>query len=353
MKFDRKMDHIDICLKESVKAHRNYWEDVHIVHNALPEIDMGDIDASITLFGKKLAAPIIISAITGGFDGAGKINKNLAQAAARVGVGLGVGSQRPALADKKLAPSYEVVKDFDVPLVIGNVGAPQLVVQKDGKAFGAEECERAVEMVGADILAVHMNYLQEIVQPEGDLNAKRCLSAIGQIAKQMPVLAKETGAGLSRAVAQQLTKASVAGLDVGGLGGTSFAAVEYYRAKAGGDETLARMGETFWDWGIPTPVSIVAADVGLPIIATGGLCNGLDVARAITLGASAGGLAGHILAAATESTEAVEKELNMIIAELRGAMFLCGVSNVEELMDVPVVVTGLTADWLSAMEPVE
>jgi len=353
MAFERKADHIDICLNEDVKARRNYWDDVHIVHSALPEINMDDIDMSVTLFGRKLAAPIILAAITGGFEGAGNINRNLAQAAAKVGVGFGVGSQRPALADEKLAASYEVVKEFDVPLVIGNVGAPQLIDQKGKKAFGVEECKRAVEMVGAHILAIHMNYLQEIVQPEGDLNAKGCLSAIGKIAKQMPVLAKETGAGLSRPVAQQLMKAGVAGLDVGGHGGTSFSAVEYYRAKAGGDETLTRIGETFWDWGIPTPVSIVTADVGLPIVATGGLSSGLDVARAVSLGASSGGLAGHMLAAAKDSAEAVEKELNILISELKGAMFLCGASSVEELMDVPVVVTGLTADWLSAMEPVE
>ena len=353
MGFGRKVEHIDICLNEDVNASNNYWDDVQIVHNALPEIDLGNIDCSIDIFGKRLAAPIIISAITGGFEGAEMINKNLAQAAAKLGVGLGLGSQRPALADASLAPSYEVVKEFEVPLVLANMGAPQLVSQKDKSAFGIDECKRAMEMVNADVLAIHMNYLQEIVQPEGDLNASGCLDAIGNIAKEMPVIAKETGAGLSRNVAQELAKRNVIGFDVGGMGGTSFAAVEYHRAKKSGEDTLARLGETFWDWGIPTPVSVVMADVGLPMIATGGLRSGLDVARSISIGANAGGLAGKMLAAAKESAGAVEKEIEVLIAELKGAMFLSGCADVKALMDTPVVVTGLTADWLSAVEPVE
>jgi isopentenyl-diphosphate delta-isomerase len=305
------------------------------------------------LFGKELAAPIIISAITGGYEGAANINRNLAEGAAKAGVGLGLGSQRPALVDASLASSYEVVKDYDIPLVMANIGAPQLIDQRDGKAFGLEEAGRAVEMVNADVLAVHMNFLQEIVQPEGDLKASGCLDAIGSIAKELPVVAKETGAGLSRTVAHALMKRGVAGLDVGGLGGTSFAAVEYHRAKNSGDDTLTRMGETFWDWGIPTPVSVVAVDVGLPMIATGGLRSGLDVARSISLGASAGGLARQMLTAAEAGAEAVEKELNTLISELKGAMFLCGARSIGELTNVPVVVTGLSADWLSAMEPLE
>ncbi|KYK31172.1 MAG: hypothetical protein AYK23_00885 [Candidatus Proteinoplasmatales archaeon SG8-5] len=353
MGFERKLDHIDICLKEKVNAHCNYWDDVHIIHNALPEVDMGDIDTSVTLFGKELAAPIIISAITGGFEGAESINRNLAEGAAKAGVGLGLGSQRPALVDDSLAPSYEVVKDYEIPLVMANIGAPQLVEQKGVAAFGVEEARQAIEMVDADVLAIHMNFLQEIVQPEGDLRAAGCLDAIGAIAKEFPVVAKETGAGLSRTVAHSLMKHGVAGLDVGGLGGTSFAAVEHHRAKKGGDYTLTRIGETFWDWGIPTPVSIVAVDVGLPMIATGGLRNGLDVARAVSLGASAGGLARQMLVAAVEGADAVHKELDTLISELKGAMFLSGAGNVEEMANVPVVVTGLSADWLSAMEPLE
>lgn len=353
MGAERKMDHIEICMKDDVRAMRNYWDDVKIIHKALPEVSLEKIDPSITLFGKNLAAPIIISAMTGGCDDAEKINRNLAHGAAKVGVGLGVGSQRPALENQKLAKSYEVVKDFDVPLLIGNVGAPQLVAQKGRKTFTLEDCKRAIEMIDADVLAIHMNFLQEIVQPEGETNADGCINAIGKIADKLPVIAKETGAGISQEVAQALMQKGVIGLDVGGHGGTSFAAVEYHRAKKRGLEPLARLGKTFWDWGIPTPVSVIIADVGIPIISTGGLRNGLDVARSISLGASAGGLARDLLAAATAGPEEVEKELKMLVTELKAAMFLAGASDVKALKDASVVIIGETADWLNAMEPVE
>jgi isopentenyl-diphosphate delta-isomerase len=353
MGAERKSDHIEICMKDDVCARRNYWDDVKIIHRALPEISLDKIDTSVTLFGKKLAAPIIISAMTGGCDDAENINRNLAMGAAKAGVGLGVGSQRPALESQKLAKSYEVVKAFDVPLLIGNLGAPQMVSQKGRKTFTLEECKKAVEMIDADVLAIHMNFLQEVVQPEGETNAEGCLNAIGRIADKLPVIAKETGAGISQEVAQSLMQKGVIGLDVGGHGGTSFAAVEYHRAKKRGLEPLARLGQTFWDWGIPTPVSVIVADVGLPLISTGGLRNGLDVARSISLGASAGGLARDLLAAAIKGPQEVEKELKMLVTELKAAMFLAGASNVKELKDAPVVITGETADWLNAMEPVE
>jgi isopentenyl-diphosphate delta-isomerase len=264
---------------------------------------------------------------------------------------MGVGSQRPALEHPELASSYEVVKEFDVPLVIGNVGAPQLVEQSKRHAFGIEDCKRAMEMIDADILAIHLNFLQEIVQLEGDTNAAGCIDAIGKVAKALPVLAKETGAGLSRDMAQELRLKGVKGFDVGGMGGTSFSAVEYHRAMGKNDELLTRLGKTFWDWGIPTPVSILDADVGLPIIATGGLNTGLDAAKAISLGANAGGFARKLLCPAMESPEAVVKELKMIIAELKAAMFLTGSSSIQGLQDTPVIVTGHLSEWLNAMEP--
>ncbi len=349
MKFARKADHIEICLNKDVNASRRYWDDVQMLHRALPELDMESIDLSVELFGRKLAAPIIISAITGGFEGAEKINRNLAEAAAKVGVGMGVGSQRPALEHPELRPSYEVVKEFKVPLVIGNVGAPQLVRQSKRPAFGMEDCGAAMKMVNADILAIHMNFLQEIVQPEGDTNAAGCLEAIGAVAKQMPVLAKETGAGLTAELAHELRVRGVKGIDVGGLGGTSFSAVEHHRAMNRNEEALSRLGETFWNWGIPTPISIIEADVGLPVIATGGLCTGLDAAKAISLGASAAGFSRKMLAPATESAEAVERELGMIIKELKAAMFLTGARNVEGLQTVPYIVTGHLSEWMNAL----
>jgi len=351
MAYERKADHIDICLNREVNADHNHWGSVHMLHKALPEIDMNKIDTSVELFGKELAAPIVISAITGGFEGAEEINRNLAEAAARAGVGLGVGSQRPAVEDPELASSYECITDYDVPLVIGNVGAPQLIRQENRQAFGIDGCRNAMKMIKADILAIHLNYLQEIVQPEGDTKAKGCLDAIGAIAQELPVIAKETGAGLSRDVAQDLRVKGVKGFDVGGMGGTSFAAVEYHRANAKGDERLARLGDTFWNWGIPTPLSILEADIGLPIIATGGLNTGLDTARAIALGATAGGYSRKMLEPAMKSADAVEKELEMLVAELKAAMFLVGAWDVESLQNAPVIVTGHLSEWLNAMEP--
>ncbi len=349
MKFARKADHIEICINKDVNSTKIYWDDVQLLHRALPELDMGSVDLSAELFGKKLAAPIVISAITGGFEGAEKINRNLAQAAAAVGVGMGVGSQRPALENPELALSYEAVKEFKVPLVIGNVGAPQLVAQKKRPAFGIEDCRKAMKMIDADILAVHMNFLQEIVQPEGDTNAAGCLEAIGAVAKQLPVLAKETGAGMTSDMAHELRMKGVKGIDVGGMGGTSFSAVEYHRAVGRSEATLSRLGETFWNWGIPTPLSIIEADVGLPMIATGGLWTGLDAAKAISLGASAAGFSRKMLAPAMESAEAVERELRMLIAELKAAMFLTGARSVEELQAVPYVVTGHLSEWMNAL----
>jgi isopentenyl-diphosphate delta-isomerase len=313
---------------------------------------MSKIDTGIELFGKKLAAPIVISAITGGFEGAEKINRNLAEAAARIGVGMGVGSQRPALEHPELASSFEVVKEYEAPLMIGNLGAPQLVEQRKRKPLGTEDCRRAMEMVGADILAIHLNFLQEIVQPEGDTNAGGCTDAIAKVAKEIPVLAKETGAGISWEVADELKRAGVRGIDVGGHSGTSFSAVEYHRAVGRNKETLSRLGETFWDWGIPTPLAILEANVGLPTIATGGLRNGLDAAKAISLGANAAGLSRKMLAPAMESADAVAKELEMVIAELKAAMFLTGARNVAALRDnESVIATGPLSEWMNAMGP--
>jgi len=333
----RKAEHVDIILKENVSAEYDFWNDVHLVHDALPEIDFDEIDTSTTLFGRKLAAPLVISSMTGGFDGGREINANLAKAAAEVGVAMGVGSQRAALEKPELADTYAVVKDHDVPLRLANLGAPQLIPQGT---------KRAMEMIDAHVLICHLNFLQEVVQPEGDRNAKGVLDAIRRLAARFPVVAKETGAGISRDVALRLKKAGVAGIDVGGLGGTSFSAVEYYRARKDAYELKERLGATFWNWGIPTPASIQLAAVGLPLIATGGVRSGLHVAKAIVLGASAAGMAKPMLEAAKESSEAVARELRAVIEELKAGMFLTGARNVKELLGRPAIVQRPTADWL-------
>ena len=350
MTQNRKREHVEIVSEEDVDADYRYWDDIVLVHKALPEIDVDEIDAGIEIFGKTLSAPLIISAMTGGFKEARKINENLAKAAAAVGIGMGVGSQRQALADPTLEDTFSVLKEHEIPLVISNVGAPQLIPQPGEESLDLEDVQRAVTMIDADVLAVHLNFLQEIAQPEGDLKAKGCLKAISAIARVFPILAKETGAGISRDVAIALKKAGVVGIDVGGLGGTSWSAVEFYRAKKAHDQRKQELGKLYWNWGIPTPVSVIWANVGLPVIATGGVQNGLDVARAVALGASCAGMASRLLPAAKESHKAVESELTAIINELRAAMFLTGSSDVEELAAREYVVQGHTAGWFKETE---
>ena len=342
----RKAEHVGIILNEKVEADYNFWNDVRLIHESLPEVDYDDIDVSMKLFGQKLNAPIVIASMTGGFAGAKEINANLAKAAAQVGVGLGVGSQRAALENPEFEDTYAVVKDYEVPLRFANIGAPQLIEQEGKGSFGFEEAQTAMRMVGAHLLLVHMNFLQEVVQPEGDKRAKGCLSAIQQLALRLPVVAKETGAGVSRSVALELKTAGVKGIDVGGLGGTSFSAVEYYRARKEGATMKERLGATFWNWGIPTPASVVMARVGLPIIATGGVRSGLDAARALCLGASAVGMAKPMLEAATKSSDEVVKELQLVIEELKAAMFLTGCANLDDLAGAQCIVTRPTSDWM-------
>jgi isopentenyl-diphosphate delta-isomerase len=344
---NRKASHIDICLKEDVIARHNYWDDVYLIHSALPEINKDEIDLSVKLFGKKLKLPLVISAMTGGCEVGEKINRNLAEAAAEVGVGFGLGSQRPALENKSLIKTYSVVKDYDIPLVIANVGAPQLIKQGNKAPITLEDAREAIEMVDGDILAIHANYLQEIVQPEGDHNSKGCMNAIETLATKVPILIKETGAGISREVALKLKRTKIKGIDVGGLGGTSFAAVEFYRAKEINDKLRETLGKSFWSWGIPTPASIIYASVGLPLIATGGVRNGLDAAKAFVVGADAVGMAKPLLEAAMKSSEEVVNKLNIIVEELRCSMFLLGCKNIAEMHKRKYIIDYKLACWLN------
>ncbi len=286
--------------------------------------------------------------MTGGFPDAATINDNLARAAAEVGVAMGVGSERAAILKGQYPESYATVAGHAVPLKFANVGAPQLIAQKPGdKVLSAEDVRAAMRLIGADVLAVHLNFLQEMVQPEGDRRAKGCLARIAELARAFPVLVKETGAGISREVAEQLREGGVKAFDVSGTGGTSFAAVEHFRAVEQGAEREARVGRTFWDWGIPSPVSVVElAPLGLPVIASGGVRTGLDVARAIALGATAAGTAGGVLRAASTGFAETKNELETLVHELRVAMFLTGSRTVDELRSAPTVITGETRAWL-------
>ena len=342
---ERKADHIEIALTKKVSQDYCYWDDVKLVHEALPEVDLKDIDTKTTVLGKKLDFPFIVTAITGGFSGAKKINSNIAKACSELGIGMGVGSQRAAIEniDKE---SYAVIKDYDIPLVIGNVGAPQLVQQKKKKRFTAEDVDAAAELIGADAMAVHLNFLQEVVQPEGDTNANGCYDAIRDLAKGRSIIVKETGAGISEKTAERLRGIGIRAIDVAGMGGTSFSAVELYRAENANDAIRTELGKTFFDWGIPTPVSVIQADVGLPIIASGGVMNGLHAAKAIAIGACCAGGANIVLKEATESAEAVKQKLITIREEIRAAMLLTGSPDINGLSLAEYIIIGRTREWM-------
>ena len=245
---------------------------------------------------------------------------------------MGVGSQRAGLEDESVKESYSVIKNHDIPLKIANIGAPQLLEWNDA----IEKANEAIEMIDADILAIHLNFLQEVIQPEGERNAKGCIEKIGEVAASLttPVIVKETGAGISLNVAEKLLDTDIVGIDVGGAGGTSFAAVEAYRAKMIGDRIQEELGKIFWDWGIPTPYSILeiaepCKEVGISIIATGGIRHGIDVAKAIALGAD-------VASAASIFLENGMEKMEIMARSLKAAMFLTGSKNVDELREVEI-----------------
>jgi len=344
----RKADHIAICLKEDVQAQNvtTGFEDVSLVHKALPEIEREKIDLSTTVFGYKFSAPLLVGAMTGGTPEAKKINAAIAQAVEELHLGMGVGSQRIAVDNPKVADSFSVVREkAPTAFVLANIGGPQLVTK-----YGVKEAQQAVDMVKANALAIHLNPLQEAVQPEGDTNYANLLQNICRLAQDLdvPVVVKEIGAGISAEDASMLEAAGVAGIDVAGAGGTSWSAVEYFRAEARGDVFSQRLGETFWDWGIPTAVSVVEAvnSVRLPVVASGGIRTGVDAVKCLALGASLVSSTYPFLAPATAGSEHFKKVLLHFVGEVRNAMFLVGANSVQKLQKVPVVVTGKTAEWL-------
>ena len=336
----RKHEHVRVSLEKDVSSVHNYWDDVKLTHNALPEINKNDIDYSTKLFGKKLGAPLIIAGMTGGYEKAKEINQNLAATAEKFQIGMGVGSQRAALENSKLKKTYGVIKDYDMPLRFANIGVSQIVLWGHKKTL--ENANKMIDMIDAHVFIVCLNFLQEAVQFEGEANAKGSYESIKKLAEDLdiPVIIKESGAGISFGVAERLSKTKIAGIDVGGAGGTSFAAIEHYRAKMIDDKLHERGGKTFWNWGIPTPTSILevgeATNWKLPIIATGGIRNGLDASKAVALGASCAGVAHALLKPAIKSKKATIEEVDAIIKEFRAAMFLLGVDKVTKMSDIGV-----------------
>jgi isopentenyl-diphosphate Delta-isomerase len=289
---ERKADHIKINLEQDVRsALTTELENYHFIHQALPELDLERIDPSLSLFGKKLAAPILISSMTGGTEEAGEINQRLAEAAQEVGVAMGVGSQRAALEHPEQTPTFSIVRETapDI-LLFANLGAVQL-----NYGYGIDHCRRAVDMIGADALILHLNPLQEAVQDAGDTDFAGLAKKIEEICKKLevPVIAKEVGWGISERTAKLLADCGISAIDVAGAGGTSWSQVEMHRAP---DEFTRKLAATFIGWGIPTAESILNVKRVLPeitVFASGGIRDGLDIAKCVALGASLGGMAGN------------------------------------------------------------
>jgi isopentenyl-diphosphate Delta-isomerase len=327
---ERKSDHIKINLERDVRsALTTGLENYHFIHQALPELDLDRVDPGLSLFGVKLAAPILISSMTGGTEEAGEINQRLAEAAQEVGVAMGVGSQRAALEHPEQTPTFAITRKVapDI-LLFANLGAVQL-----NYGYGIDHCRRAVDMIQADALILHLNPLQEAVQDAGDTNFEGLAKKIEGICKKLevPVIAKEVGWGISERTAKLLADCGVSAIDVAGAGGTSWSQVEMHRAP---DEFTRALAATFVSWGIPTAESILNVKRVLPnmaIFASGGLKDGLDIAKCIALGATLGGMAGQFLKAAAVSTEKAVEMMKLTKRQIEVTMFAAGARDSGEL----------------------
>ena len=321
---DRKAEHIELALDDRMQVPMHFFDRYRFDHEALPELDMVEIDLGTTFLDKTIRLPLLISCMTGGTDEAAKINQNLALAAEETGVAVGVGSQRKAIEDPSLVESFEVRQYAPTVPVLANLGAVQL-----NYGFSIHQCRAAVEMIDADALVLHLNPLQEAIQPEGQCNFSGLLGKIEQIVKEIevPVIAKEVGSGISASTAQALQSVGVEIVDCAGVGGTSWARIEAARAQD------PEIGEVFADWGLPTSANIrqLGKIPGLQVIGSGGVRNGLDAAKAIAMGADLVGMAQPFLKVAVDSAGAVADHVRRTSRELRIAMFCVGAGSIEEL----------------------
>jgi isopentenyl-diphosphate delta-isomerase len=339
----RKADHLALCATDEV-AFRNrttLLECVELVHDSLPELAVADLDLSVSLLGKRLRAPLLIAAMTGGTQEAGEVNHTLAKIADRRGYAFGLGSQRAMQRAPDTAWTYDVRKVAPNVLLFGNVGVVQ-AREQTSQTLGT-----LVNDIGADALCVHMNPAMEVIQPEGDNDFRGCVETFARLKRELPVpvIAKETGNGISPRTAHRLREVGIGHIDVSGAGGTSWVGVETLRA----DGEAKAVGERFWDWGVPTAASVVYCKrAGHEVIATGGIRTGLDVARAIALGAKIAGIARPVLQALKEGGEAgAEAFLERVERELSTVMLLTGSRTLANLERAPRVVRGELNDWLA------
>jgi len=340
----RKVDHLELCASDDVafRQRTHLLECVQLVHQALPEMKRSDVQLGVELLGRKLRAPLVIAAMTGGSERSAEVNRELSAIAQARGYGFGLGSQRAMQRSPESAWTYEVRKHAPDALLLGNVGVVQ------ARDLSTDALAQLVSDVGADALCVHMNPAMEMVQPGGDEDFSGCVETYARLVAELPVpvVAKETGNGVSREVAAQLRQVGVRHVDVSGAGGTSWVGVETLRA----DGEAAAIGEALWDWGIPTAASIAyTAEHGHTVIATGGIRSGVDVARAIAMGASAAGIARPVLQALNDGgASAVDAFFDRVERELSTVMLLSGARSVAELQAVPRVIAGELRDWLDA-----
>jgi isopentenyl-diphosphate delta-isomerase len=339
----RKADHLALCATDEVafRGRTTLLECVELIHDSLPELDMSELEIGVTMFGKRLRAPLLIAAMTGGTEEAGTVNHTLAKIAERRGYAFGLGSQRAMQRAPETAWTYEVRKVAPTTLLLGNVG----VIQAREQA--SETLERLVRDIGADALCVHMNPAMEVIQPEGDRDFRGGLDTFARLKRELsvPVIAKETGNGISPRTAHRLREVGISTIDVSGAGGTSWVGVETLRAEGDAKD----LGQKFWDWGVPTAASIVYAQkAGHDVIATGGVRSGLDVARAIALGAKIAGIARPVLQALNEGGEAgAEAFLDRVERELKTVLLLTGSRTLSQLERAPRIVRGELRDWLA------
>jgi len=346
----RKADHLVLCAEDDVgfREASTLLECVRLVHDALPDLRVDEIDTSVTLFGKRLRVPIVIASMTGGTDEAGRINRELAGIAEEHGYGFGLGSQRAMHVRPGTSATFRVREFAPTTLVLGNVGVVQARAMKTG------EVRALLEDVGADALCVHLNPAMELVQPGGDRDFSSGLATIERLVHGLgfPVIVKETGCGISPAVGRRLRAIGAQHVDVSGAGGTSWVGVETKRAAAAGDQAAQNLGQALWDWGVPTAASVaLLAPLGFQtVVATGGIASGVDVARALAIGASAAGLARPVLRALAAGGRAgAAAFLAGVEAELRAVMLLTASRDVAGLRRAPRLVTGELAAWIDQL----
>jgi len=348
----RKREGIEIPLKENIQGRTasTYLEYVKLLHNALPEINYDQIDLSIEFLNRSFSAPLIIDSMTGGTDEAFEINKRLGLIAERYGLGMGLGSQRAGLKSDKLVESYSIARKVAPnAFLIANIGGAQL---SDG--LSNSDILKIIKMIDANALAIHLNPLQELIQPEGEPRFKGILKKISNLVNEVeiPIIVKEVGSGISADVAIKLEKSGINSINVAGAGGTSWAGIEKIRADQHNEYLKSQLGELFWDWGIPTALSIllVSNSVKIPVIASGGLRNGLEIAKCLILGANVCAMAFPFLKRASKSEEELEKFTQLILSEIRSTMFLLGAKDVHSLKNTRYILIDKLANVLSNYE---